>query len=108
VLALGLEIAWELLENSPWVIERYRQDTAALDYTGDSVINAVGDVASAVVGFIVASRFTWQVSVAVFVVFELWMLYVARDNLTLNVLMLLHPSDAIRDWQLSGLGLRAP
>lgn len=105
VLALGLEIGWELLENSPWVIARYRQDTAALDYTGDSVINALGDVASAIVGFVVASRFNWKISVALFVVFELWMLYTARDNLTLNVLMLVHPSDAIRDWQLSGLGL---
>jgi hypothetical protein len=103
VIALGLEIGWEVLENSPWFIERYRQDTAAFDYSGDSVLNSLGDVASAAVGFVVASRFSWKVSVAIFVAFELWMLVIARDNLTLNVLMLVHPSETIRDWQLSGI-----
>lgn len=103
VVALVLEIGWEMLENSPWVIERYRQDTAAFDYTGDSIVNALGDVASAVVGFAIASRFSWKVSVALFVVFELWMLLLAHDNLTLNVLMLLHPIDSIKEWQLSGI-----
>lgn len=108
VFALSMEIGWEVLENSPWVIERYRQDTAALDYTGDSVLNAFGDVASTVVGFVVAATLSWKVSVAIFVVIELCLLFVARDNLTLNVLMLVHPSDTIRDWQLSGLGLPVP
>jgi hypothetical protein len=103
VAALALEIGWEVLENSPWVIDRYRQDTAAFDYTGDSIVNALGDVASAVVGFAIASRFAWKASVALFVVFELWMLFIARDNLTLNVLMLLHPIEAIKAWQLSGI-----
>jgi hypothetical protein len=108
VLALVLEIGWESLENSPWVIERYRQDTASLDYTGDSVLNALGDVVSAVVGFVIAARCNWKVSVAMFAVIELSLLFFARDNLTLNVLMLVHPSDAVRDWQLSGLGLPSP
>lgn len=103
VVALVLEISWEMLENSPWVIERYRQDTAAFDYTGDSIVNALGDVASAVVGFAIASRFSWKVSVALFIVFELWMLLLARDNLTLNVLMLLNPIESIKEWQLSGI-----
>ena len=103
VVALVLEISWEMLENSPWVIERYRQDTAAFDYTGDSIVNALGDVASAVVGFAIASRFSWKVSMALFVVFELWMLWLAHDNLTLNVLMLLHPIESIKEWQLSGI-----
>lgn len=103
VAALALEIGWEVLENSPWIIERYRQDTAALDYTGDSIVNSLGDVASVVVGFAIASRFSWKVSVVLFAALELWMLWLAHDNLTLNVLMLVHPIDAIRDWQLSAI-----
>jgi hypothetical protein len=101
--AVGLEIGWELLENSPWIIERYRQDTAALDYTGDSILNSIGDLLSAAVGFVLASRYSWRASVAIFVVFELWMLWIARDNLSLNVLMLFYPIDAIKDWQLAGI-----
>lgn len=103
--AVTLEIGWELLENSPWVIDRYRQDTAAFDYTGDTIINSLGDIAAAALGFVIAARFNWKVSVAVFVALELWMLAVARDNLTLNVLMLIHPIDAIKQWQLTGIGL---
>lgn len=108
VITLALEIGWEVLENSPCVIERYRQDTASLDYTGDSVLNALGDLLSAVVGFVVAARFPWQVSVVMFVVIELALLFFVRDNLTLNVLMLVRSNDAVREWQLSGLGLPVP
>jgi hypothetical protein len=106
VAALALEIGWEVLENSPWIIERYRQDTAAFDYTGDSIVNSLGDVASMIVGFAIASRVSWKVSVVLFVALELWMLWLAHDNLTLNVLMLVHPIDAIRDWQLSAVAGR--
>jgi hypothetical protein len=98
--ALALEIGWELLENSPWVIARYRQDTAALDYTGDSIINAVGDVLATVIGFAVASQFSWKVSLAVFIALELALLYLIRDNLTLNVFMLLCPLEPLQEWQL--------
>jgi Protein of unknown function (DUF2585) len=99
--ALALEIGWEVLENSPWVIQRYRQDTAALGYTGDSVVNALADVAAAVLGIAFARRFSWKASVALFIVFELWVLYLARDNLTLNVFMLFFPIDAVKQWQLA-------
>jgi hypothetical protein len=105
VAAMAIEIGWEVLENSPWIIARYRQDTAAFDYTGDSIVNALGDLTSAVVGFAIAARFSWKVAVALFVVLELWMLWLARDNLTLNVLMLLHPVQAIKQWQLAGAAL---
>ena len=101
IVALGAEIAWELLENSPIIIERYRNDTAALDYVGDSILNSIGDTLSTVAGFIFAARFSWQASVVLFVAFELWGIYLARDNLTLNVVMLLYPFDAIREWQLA-------
>lgn len=102
VAALALEIGWELLENSAWIIERYRQNTAALDYTGDSVLNSLGDVASALCGFAFAARFNWKASLALFFAFELWLLYLSRDNLTLNVLMLLFPLEAIKQWQTPG------
>jgi hypothetical protein len=101
IAALVLEIGWELFENSAWVIERYRHQTAALDYFGDSVLNAVGDVLASVIGFYFASRFSWKASVALFLVFELTMLWAVRDNLTLNVLMLFFPVEAIKQWQLN-------
>jgi len=101
--ALVLEIGWELLENSPWVIERYRQQTASLDYTGDSIINSIGDALMTMIGFYFASRFSWKWSVIVFVVFELWMLVLARDNLTLNVLMLFFPLESVKEWQLQAI-----
>lgn len=103
VAAIAVEVGWELIENSSWVIERYRQQTASLDYTGDSIINSLSDVLMTVLGFYFASRVSWKVAVLVFVVFELWALYIARDNLTLNVLMLFLPLDSIKDWQLRGI-----
>jgi hypothetical protein len=103
VLALGLEVAWEILENSPWVIERYRQDTAALDYTGDSILNAVGDLLATAVGFVLAAKLSWRWSAGLFVVIELGLLYFVRDNLTLNLIMLLFPLEALKEWQLQSL-----
>jgi hypothetical protein len=103
VLALSLEVAWEILENSPWVIERYRQDTAALDYNGDSVINALGDLLATGVGFAVAARVSWKWSVVLFIVIELGLLYFVRDNLTSNVLMLFLPLEAIKEWQIQNV-----
>jgi hypothetical protein len=103
VAAIAIEIGWELIENSPWVIERYRQQTASLDYAGDSIINSIGDVLSTIIGFYLASRVSWKAAVVVFVVLELWMLYAARDNLTLNVLMLFWPLESIKQWQLQAI-----
>jgi hypothetical protein len=102
--ALILEMAWELLENSPWVIARYRQDTAALDYTGDSIINAVGDVVATAIGFAFASRISWKVALAVLIAVELGLLLWIRDNLTLNIVMLFFPFDSLKEWQLGDLG----
>lgn len=98
--AIGIEVAWELVENSQWVIERYRQSTASLDYAGDSILNSTGDVLATIVGFALASRFSWKVAVVAFIVVELGLLLTIRDNLTLNVLMLFAPSDTIKQWQL--------
>ncbi len=99
LLAVFMEFGWEILENSPLIINRYRTATAALDYTGDSILNSVGDVCSVILGFWFTARFSWKWTVALVIVIELVMLYFIRDNLTLNVLMLLYPIDAIRDWQ---------
>jgi len=99
ILAVALEMGWEMLENSPMIIERYRQGTASLDYMGDSILNSFGDVLCSILGFAFASRFDWRVSVLTFVVFELLGLYLARDNLTLNVIMLIAPLGVIKEWQ---------
>jgi hypothetical protein len=89
--AIAVEIAWELVENSEWVIERYRQGTASLDYRGDSILNSPGDLLTMALGFALASRFSWKVAAVVFLVVELGLLLTIRDNLSLNVLMLFYP-----------------
>jgi hypothetical protein len=99
VAALAVEASWEAIENSPWIIERYRHATMALGYTGDSVINSMSDIAMMAVGFAVAARLPWKASLALGLALELVALAAIRDNLTLNVLMLLWPIDAIRQWQ---------
>jgi hypothetical protein len=102
VIAAGIEIGWEMLENSPVVIERYRRATVSLGYTGDSVLNSLGDVTSFVLGFYLARKLGLWRSVALFVATELLMLVLMRDNLALNVVMLLWPIDAVRRWQAGG------
>jgi hypothetical protein len=93
---------WEVLENSPVIIERYRTETMSLDYLGDSIINSLGDILAAVLGFMLARRIGLVWSLALFAASELALLAVMRDNLTLNVLMLIHPIDAIKVWQTAG------
>jgi hypothetical protein len=97
--AVLIESSWELLENSQYIIDRYREATMALGYNGDSVINSVADIGWMVVGFAVARRLPVWATVAVALGFELMTLVVIRDNLTLNVVMLVAPIDAIRVWQ---------
>ena len=98
-LAVAIEASWELLENSPIIINRYREATAAFGYSGDSIINSVADIGWMVVGFAIARRIGFWWTVAIAVSFELFTLWAIRDNLTLNVLMLVWPIDSIREWQ---------
>lgn len=98
-IATLVECAWEIVENSDAVIERYRTVTISLDYYGDSVINTVSDVGAMVLGFWLASRLPVWATVALIVLFEAATALIIRDGLALNVLMLLHPVDWIADWQ---------
>jgi len=102
LIALLIETAWEIAENTPLVIDRYREATAALGYTGDSVLNSVSDIAMMALGFLAARKLPLWASVALVLVLELVPLIVIRDNLTLNVWMLLAPNDAILAWQSGG------
>jgi hypothetical protein len=100
--ALVIEAAWEIVENTPMVIGRYREATAALGYNGDSVLNSMSDIAMMALGFLVARKLPVWWSVAVVLALELVPLLVIRDNLTLNVWMLLAPNGAIKAWQSGG------
>jgi hypothetical protein len=100
VLAVLLECAWEVIENSAAVIGRYRQETIAPGYDGDSVLNSVGDIACALLGFLVAGRLPVRWSIALLLLIELALLFVYRDNLLLNVIMLVYPSETIKSWQM--------
>ena len=100
--ALLVEASWEVIENTPMVIDRYRETTAALGYTGDSVLNSVSDISMMVVGFFLARKLPLWASLALVVVLECLPLLVIRDNLTLNVWMLLAPDARIAAWQAGG------
>ena len=99
VIALALESGWEMLENSSFIIERYRTATISLDYFGDSIVNSVSDVAFMALGFWIAGRAPTRAVVIAAIAMELLALAVIRDNLTLNVIMLVHPIEAIKTWQ---------
>lgn len=101
-IATAIEALWEIVENSDAIIERYREVTISLDYFGDSVVNSVADVVAMWVGWWLAGRLPVWMSVAVFFIFEGLTMWIIRDGLSLNVLMLLYPLDAVREWQAAG------
>jgi hypothetical protein len=98
-LAVLIEAAWEVAENSPIIIDRYRTATMALGYSGDSIVNSAMDTVFMALGFLFASRVPAWLTITVAIVFELFTGWLIRDNLTLNVLMLVWPVDAVREWQ---------
>ncbi|HKQ96561.1 MAG TPA: DUF2585 family protein [Candidatus Polarisedimenticolia bacterium] len=102
VVALLAEAGWEVLENSPIIIDRYREATIALGYVGDSVLNSCCDIVMMTIGFLFAGSVRPRWSVATVVAMELFCLWWVRDNLTLNIVMLVHPLEAIKTWQSAG------
>ncbi len=98
--ALAVEAAWEIFENSHYVIEKYRENTASLDYFGDSIANSVGDLAACAAGFLIAAKLGMWRSLAFFVAVELVLLFWIRDGFLLNILMLVYPIDTIKTWQM--------
>jgi hypothetical protein len=100
VIATGLEAGWEILENTNFIIQRYRAETISLNYFGDSIVNSMGDILACIAGFILASRLPKRVTIIGTIAVELILALWIRDNLTLNVVMLIHPSHAVRMWQL--------
>ncbi len=102
VFALALEVSWEIIENTPFIIDRYRQSALAQGYFGDSVVNSVSDTLAAVGGFLLARLLSAWGVVALTIAFELFAAYMIRDNLTLNIIQLIHPTEAISRWQTGG------
>lgn len=99
LLAIGLEAGWELVENTPFVMERYRQSALARGYFGDSVVNSIFDTVATVIGFVLARILPVWASIAVVAGLELFLGLMIRDNFTLNVIQLIYPSDALSKWQ---------
>src|SRR5437868_13950791 len=97
--ALLMEAGWEVIENTPMVIDRYRATTAALGYTGDSVINSLSDIVMMALGFLIARKLPVRTAILLLILLELVPLYVIRDNLTLNLIALIAPNQAIQAWQ---------
>ena len=104
LMATALEAGWELLENSPIIINRYREATMALGYTGDSILNSVSDIGMMAIGFLLAWRLPIWATVTILLAMEIGCALWIRDNLTLNVIMLIHPFDAIKQWQMGAQG----
>jgi hypothetical protein len=99
LIALLIEASWEVIENTPMVIDRYRATTAALGYTGDSVINSLSDILMMALGFLLARKLPLWAAVALLIALEIIPLFAIRDNLTLNVWALIAPNHALQAWQ---------
>jgi hypothetical protein len=101
-LAVSIEAVWEVVENSEFVIRRYRQETAALGYHGDTIINSLADILVCGIGFVLARHLGFRRTFALFALTEVGLAIWIRDNLSLNILMLIYPIDAVKEWQAAG------
>lgn len=99
LIAMLIEGGWELVENSSFIIDRYRTATMSLDYYGDSIVNSVADMVSMIIGFLLAMKLPVKLTIALALVMEIAVGLHIRDNLTLNVIMLIYPNETIRQWQ---------
>jgi hypothetical protein len=99
LLAVGAEAAWEVLENTDLIINRYREGTISLGYYGDSILNSVFDTLACIAGFLFAARNRWWVTIGAIIALELFLLWFIRDNLILNIIMLIYPLEFIKAWQ---------
>jgi hypothetical protein len=99
-VAIAVEGFWEVFENTNFIIDRYRSETAALGYNGDTVINSFGDILCCLIGFVIARRLGWRRSFIAFALLELILIVWIKDSLLLEILMLVIPIDAIRGWQM--------
>ena len=99
--AMMLEAGWEIIENSPVIIDRYRQ-TQSQDYYGDSILNSMSDITFCLIGFLIAWRIPVKWTIAMIVFMEVGVAYMIRDNLLLNIIMLIHPFESIKQWQMNG------
>ena len=103
-LAIIAEGAWEILENSPIIIDRYREVTISWGYEGDSIVNSLADIFWMIVGFFIASRLPWKATLVIALIFEVFVGCMIRDNLALNVLMLTAPLESVKEWQAGATG----
>jgi Protein of unknown function (DUF2585) len=102
LIALGIEVAWEVVENTPWLINHYRQQALAAGYSGDSIFNSLSDSLAMIIGFIIAWRVPVLFSIAFVIIAELYVGSMIRDGLMLNIVNLIYPFEFIREWQMGG------
>ncbi len=99
ILAVLVEAGWEVVENTDFIINKYREATVSLDYYGDSVLNSVSDILFMIVGFFLAARLPVWLTILIAVALEVFVGVMIRDGLTLNVIMLVWPLDSVLQWQ---------